>query len=73
MKLNITLWSKKNLECPTCKSDRIVLIFFQSDALARAIRLLDNDRLCLLLDASFGRDSQWLCKNCYDMGKVCIE
>jgi len=72
MKLNITYWSKKDLVCPTCKSDRIVLIFFKYDDISSIMKAVEQEKVTLVSSEKANKELEWLCKNCYDVGLVDI-
>ena len=73
MKLSIAYWTKKDLTCPTCKSDKLVLIFFKSDKVTDILQAADKGKLELVSSSNPNRDLHWLCKACYDIGEVLAE
>lgn len=48
MKLNITYWSKKDLACPTCKSQNIVLVFFKSEIISNILNSAEQEKVELV-------------------------
>jgi len=70
VKLNITYWSKKDLVCPTCKSDNIVLIFFKPENISNIIKTAGQGKVKLVSSEKANEELEWLCKNCYDVGEV---
>ena len=70
MKLNITYWSKKDLACPTCKSDKIVLIFFKHENISNIIKRSEQGKVKLISSDKANEELEWLCKNCYDVGEI---
>jgi hypothetical protein len=69
MKLNITYWSKRDLVCPTCKSENIVLIFFVPEKISDVINATEQGKI-QLVSSDKANNVEWLCKNCYDVGKL---
>lgn len=43
MKLTISYWTKREIYCPACKSDRIVLIFFKHDNISKILDAIDEE------------------------------
>lgn len=72
MKLNITYWSKKDLACPTCKSDKIVLIFFKYNDISSIMKAVEQGKVTLVSSEKANKELEWLCKNCYDVGEIVI-
>ena len=70
MKLNITYWSKKDIACPTCKSQNIVLVFFKSEIISNIIKSAEQEKLELVSSDKANKEAEWICKSCYDVGEV---
>lgn len=70
MKLNITYWSKKDLVCPTCKSQNIVLVFFKSEIISNIIKSAEQEKVELVSSDKADKEVEWVCKTCYDVGEV---
>jgi len=61
-----TYLSKKGLKCPTCKSNRVVLVFITAEKIWEMIKKAEIK----MISISEKRDVQWLCKNCFDVGII---
>jgi len=72
MKLNITYWSKNGIACHTCKSDKIVLIFFKHHNIGSIIKAAQQGKIKLVSSEKESEELAWLCKNCYDVGQVSV-
>ena len=65
-----TYWSKKDLVCPTCKSENIVLVFFKSKIISNIIKSVEQEKMELVSSDKGNKGVDWLCKNCYDVGEI---
>lgn len=73
MKLNMTYWSKKDLKCPTCKSQNIVLVFFKSENISKIIKSAEQEKLELVSCDKANKEAEWVCKTCYDVGELLLK
>ncbi|TSA16023.1 MAG: hypothetical protein D4R72_07760 [Nitrosopumilales archaeon] len=71
MKLH-TSYCSKDLVCPTCKSEKIVLIFFRHDKISETINVIEQGKI-KLVSSDKANKVEWLCKNCYDLGEIVIK
>jgi len=70
MKLDVTYYSRKDLVCPSCRSDNIILIFFKYDNISSIIKTVEQGKVKLISSEKANKELEWLCKNCYDVGEV---
>ena len=67
-----TSYCSKDLTCPTCKSEKIVLIFFRHEKISEIINAIEQNKT-KLVGSDKENNVEWLCKNCYDVGELIID
>ena len=72
MKLNISYRSKGKVSCPTCRSDKVVLIIFKPEKVTAILKAVDKSSAKLISSDMGDKNAEWLCKNCYDLGEVLV-
>ena len=71
--LSNTYWSKKDLVCPTCKSENIVLVFFKSKIISNIIKSAEQEKVELVSSDKANKEVEWICKTCYDIGEIILK
>ncbi len=66
------VYSQKKTPCPKCGEYKIVIVFFKYDNINEIIQLADRKKIQLIPSEKKNESQMWLCKNCYDVGEVCI-